>query len=148
MVQICDGVSNAGKNGNPRQLSICSDVCSAVEDQPGRQVIRGGVQERHRCRVGRVPPAETCNLSGISPFSSHGAVIGERGEIGVVKAARPGPSHKLHAFVDVKMMLAEVLTHEDLCQVRRRSNAELGPCRGESGHIENRQRRASIFLRK
>src|SRR5712692_11703698 len=117
VVQICDGVGDTGKNRNPRQLSVGGEICSTVQNQSGRDIVRPGVQQRHCCWRGRVPPAESSNLPGVPPFPPEWARIRESSEVCAVKPAQLRSSYKLHTFVDVKVILAKILAHENLHQV-------------------------------
>src|SRR6266849_2055224 len=109
MVQICDGIGDAGKNRKAWQLSIRGEVCSAVQHQSGRHIVRRSVKQRHGRWGCRVLPAESCNLPRVPPLPSQGAGIRERREVCAVKSAQPRSSCKLLSFVDVEVMLAKVL---------------------------------------
>ena len=74
--------------------------------------------------------------------------VRQSGEIVVVKPARPGSAHKLHSFVGVKVMLAEVLAEEQLQRMAGSSCPQPCRCRGKCRHIQNRKSRPGLRLRK
>lgn len=109
MVQIGNHVGESDEAHDAWKVAVHGDVHAGIQDESRRGGVGYRTEDDHRCRRVGIRPAEARDFSRPAPFSLEGMRIGERREIIPVVSTQAWPAHELGAFVQINMMLAEIL---------------------------------------
>src|SRR3954467_10532787 len=114
MVKVGDRVREAGKERDTRNITKSGHIGPEVEHQARSHGVGGSAEYGHARRSIRVQPAIARDLSRKAPFFGERMRIRERRKVIAVESTLPraGAPDELYAFIDIKMMFAEVFAQE------------------------------------
>src|SRR5690242_790685 len=136
VVKIGDGIGEPEKKCDAGKTAVRRDIHATIEDKTRRRTVGRRDEDSHRRWICGVCAAESRNFCRVRPLLREWMRIGKRGEVVVVKPGTARPAHKLNAFVDIKMILAEIFADQKLRKMLHNSSAELRPCGRNRGYVE------------
>ena len=148
MVEIGDGIGEADEAYDAREIAVDGHVHAGIQDEPRRWGVRHSAEDDHRCGSVCICPAESCEFSRPAPFPLEGMRVGKRGEVIPVVSTDTWPAHELDTFVQINMVLAEILAQQELDGMAGCSGAQVVRCGGQRGGVQDREGGARTFLGK
>ena len=109
MVETGDGIGEADEADDAREIAVDGYVHAGIEDEPRRWAVRYCTEDDHQCRRVCIRPAEARDFARPRPFPLEGMRVGKCSEIIPIVSTDTWPAHELDAFIQVNMVLAEIL---------------------------------------
>ena len=128
MVEIGDGIGEADEAYDAREIAVDGHVHAGIQDKPRRWGVRHSAEDDHRCGSVCICPAEARGFSCPAPLSLDGMRVGKRANNSVVPPIPDRP--QVDAFVQINMVLAEILAQQVGQMVARCPGVRCGGQRG------------------
>ena len=114
MIQIRDGIGYSDEKSDAGQGAVNGGVFAGIENEARGNAVGDGGQYGHRGRRGGIGAAKTRDFHRGTPLTLEHVAVIERGEIGAIEAGGVSTAKKPNSFIEIEMVLGEILAEQKI----------------------------------